>query len=85
MSPGAVQVDETGPGSSSRHPLPQPAPCVAVEAELTGTGPVRLRLGDDMLSVSAVHADGRCSLEVTTATGAGPSISGIRQAISTSA
>jgi hypothetical protein len=72
VSPGAVQVDETGPGSFSRHPLPQPAPCAAVEAELTGTGPVRLRLGDDTLSVSAVHADGRCSLEVTTATGAGP-------------
>ncbi len=64
-----MQLDRADPGGSSRHPLPQPAPCVAVEAELRGTGPVRLRLGDDTLSVSAVHADGACLLEVTTTVG----------------
>ncbi|MBM7508695.1 hypothetical protein JOE61_002509 [Nocardioides salarius] len=42
---------------------------MAVEAELRGTGPVRLRLGDDTLSVSAVHAEGACLLEVTTTVG----------------
>ncbi len=64
-----MQVDRADPGGSSRHALPQPAPCVAVEAELRGTGPVRLRLGDDTLSVSAVHAEGACLLEVTTTVG----------------
>ncbi|WP_028659245.1 hypothetical protein [Nocardioides insulae] len=33
IAPGAVQLDLAGPGEHSQHPLPQPAPSVAVVAE----------------------------------------------------